>query len=180
MQLILVRHPPTLVAQGVCYGASDVPVALEELARVGARLSASLPRDVPLFSSPLRRCAELASRLGAASVSFDARLAEMDFGAWELRLWDDIARTEIDAWAADIVDYRPGGGESVLQVLTRVHSFVDELQRQRLGQAIIVCHAGIMRLIAAMGAGLPLPDTARLAARSPHQIAYGAILTLDI
>ena len=44
---------------------------------------------------------------------FDARLAELDFGHWEMQSWDGIPRAEVDAWAADVAHYRPGGGESV-------------------------------------------------------------------
>jgi alpha-ribazole phosphatase len=180
MRLILVRHPRTLAAPGVCYGSSDIGVAPDELARVAAQLAASLPAGAPLFSSPLRRCAELAVRLGHAAPAFDARLAEMDFGAWELQPWDTIARAEIDAWAADPVAYRPGGGESVLQVARRVQAFCDDLRGQPFERAIVVCHAGTMRLISACGAGLPLAQTAQLAASTPNHIAYGALLHVDI
>ncbi|WP_317204221.1 histidine phosphatase family protein [Janthinobacterium sp.] len=179
MRLILVRHPQPLVAPGLCYGSTDLAVAPQELERVRAAIAPTLPADAPLFSSPLRRCAELAARLPRSSLSIDARLAEIDFGLWEMRAWDDIPRAEIDAWAADTSGYRPGGGESVLQMATRVAAFHDALLRRRHASAVVVCHAGSMRLLAARHAGLSVPAMALQAAATPHRIAYGQCLILD-
>jgi alpha-ribazole phosphatase len=175
MELILVRHPRPLVAAGICYGSSDLPVARDELTRVHATLQL---RPAPVFSSPLQRCATLA-RLLSADVTFDANLAEMDFGSWEGRAWDGIPRAEIDAWAADLLHYRPGGGETVLEVAARVDSALDAIRRHGAGTAIVVCHAGTIRLITALATGAPLAQAALAAAATPHQIAYGAVTTLS-
>ncbi|KQV83518.1 phosphoglycerate mutase [Massilia sp. Root351] len=194
MRLILVRHPQPLVAPGVCYGSSDLAAAPHDVARVHAALlaSASIPPGTPLYSSPLQRCTALTSLLGAHTL--DARLAEMDFGAWERRSWDDIPRTEVDAWAADLACYRPGGGESVLQVAERVAAFRAELLARHSGAACdgrargahevaIICHAGTIRLMVALEAGLqgglPLAEIALRAAALPHKIAYGETVILE-
>ncbi|WP_295990095.1 histidine phosphatase family protein [Rugamonas sp.] len=200
MRLILVRHPKPQVAAGICYGRTDLTVAPQEQAQVLASLLASLPAGAALYSSPLRRCAELAARLPHRPLTFDARLAEMDFGAWEMQPWDAIARAQIDAWADDLADYHPGGGESVLQMAVRVHAFYADLQRQQGADAsgdaddnanvdagvgpsvdhtaIIICHAGTMRLLSACHAGLAPREAALHAAQNPHAIAYGASLIL--
>lgn len=179
MKLILVRHPPPLAASGVCYGRSDLDVAPPQLAATLAMLSA-LPRGLPVYSSPLRRCANLAAplalALGSPAPRIDKRLAEIDFGRWEMQRWADIDRGEIDAWAADLVHYRPGDGESVKQAAERVAGFLADMPR---GDAIVVCHAGTMRLLAAFQAGLSLAETALRAAQTPHAIPYGATLTLQ-
>ncbi|HCN91377.1 MAG TPA: phosphoglycerate mutase [Oxalobacteraceae bacterium] len=179
MRLLLVRHPQPLVAPGVCYGSTDLTIAPDELARVVSALSATLPKNVPLFSSPLRRCAQLATRLKCTSLTFDARLVEMDFGQWEMRRWDDIPRAEIDAWAEDVAAYRPGGGESVIQMTGRIAAFYDELICLQQECAAIICHAGTMRVLAACQTGLSLPEMALLAARTPHKIDYGQTIILD-
>lgn len=171
MELILVRHPRPLVGAGICYGSSDLAVAQDELTRVHASLR--LPR-APVFSSPLQRCAALA-RLLSAQVAFDANLAEMDFGDWEGRAWDDIPRAEVDAWAADLLHYRPGGGENVIDVARRVASALDAIRAHGAGSAIVVCHAGTIRLMTALASGAPLAQAALAAAATPHQIAYGAV-----
>jgi alpha-ribazole phosphatase len=190
MRLILVRHPLPLVAPDVCYGSSDLPAAPDDIQRVHVALlaSASIPPGTPVYASPLQRCAVLAGRLGAHTL--DARLAEMDFGAWELRSWDDIPRAEIDAWAADLANYRPGGGESVLQVAARVATFRAELldrskhdHEPARRRAAIICHAGTIRLLmaleAGLEAGLPLEEIALRAAAAPHKIAYGETVILE-
>lgn len=170
--LILVRHPKPLVAPGVCYGSTDLAVAPEQLEQTLAALQ--LPPDLPLYSSPLQRCAMLAARL-TPSPRYDARLVEMHFGDWEMRAWDQIPRADIDAWAADTVHYRPGGGESVLQMAERIDAFYNQLPRDG---AIIVCHAGAMRLLAARHDGHAPPQMALQAAQAAHQIAYGATVIL--
>ncbi len=175
MTLYLVRHPQPDVAPGLCYGASDVPVTETELARVQSGLA--LPRDLPVYSSPLRRCALLAERLAPGRVTLDARLAEMDFGAWESRPWSDIPRADVDAWSADLLHYRPGGAENVLDVARRVQAFVADL---RAPSALIVCHAGTIRLLAALHGGVPLEQAALNAAQTPHRIGYGQLVVLGV
>ena len=181
MQLLLVRHPRPAVAPELCYGASDVAVAETELARVHANLrAAGLPGQLPVFSSPLQRCANLARRLQPVSLNLDARLAEMDFGRWEMQAWDHVPRDEVDAWAADLLHYRPGGAECVLDVAGRVAAFLDDLRRTGHAQTLLVCHAGTIRLLRAMHGGAALEQAALDAARTPHRIAYGEPLLLDV
>lgn len=180
MELILVRHPRPVVEPGICYGRSDVGTAPEEVARVQARLAADgLPAGCPVFSSPLRRCADLALRLSPHPV-FDADLAEMDFGTWELRHWDDIPRADVDAWVADLLRYRPGGGEAVLDVARRVAAALARISGCEAPRAIVVCHAGTMRLIAALATETSLERAALAAAKVPHRIGYGEVLRLAV
>ncbi|RZI41198.1 phosphoglycerate mutase [Herbaspirillum sp. HC18] len=183
MRLYLIRHARPAVAEGICYGSSDLPVFEDEQRRVLANLLPVLPKGVPMFSSPLQRCRglaqQLADGLGIEDVLFDRRLAEMHFGAWEMRNWDAIARTEIDAWSADLCGYRPGGGESVLEVAQRVFAFHEALSESRCDAAIIVCHAGTIRLLTArLHSPSPL-DMALHAAKTSHRIAYGELTTID-
>jgi alpha-ribazole phosphatase len=90
---------------------------------------------------------------------------------------------EIDAWAADMAHYRPGGGESVFLMAARVRAWHAHLlrhaQAHAIEHAIVVCHAGTMRLLSACHAGLSLPDMALHAASTPHKIGYGATIVLD-
>jgi alpha-ribazole phosphatase len=110
-------------------------------------------------------------------VTLDARLAEMDFGAWELRPWSEIPRADIDAWTADLLHYRPGGAENVLDVARRVQAFVADL---RAPSALIVCHAGTIRLLTALHGGAPLEQAALQAAQTPHRIGYGQLVVLGV
>jgi alpha-ribazole phosphatase len=181
VKLHLVRHPRPVIAPGVCYGASDVPVPESELALVHAALAeVGLPGDLPVYASPLRRCALLARRLQPRRLEFDARLAEMDFGAWELRRWDAIPRAEVDAWVADLLHYRPGGAENVMDVARRVAAFVADLRAAGASDSMVICHAGTIRLLSAMRPGAPLEQAALRAAEAPHRTGYGDVIVVDV
>ena len=179
MHVYLVRHPPPLIDAGVCYGRSDLPCAPAQTAVTLEGVLPQLPAGAPIFCSPLQRCADLARLLPGAAATFDARLMEMDFGAWEMRRWDDIDRAEIDAWAADLLDYRPGGGESLRHMTQRVHAFYLALLERNIPQAIVVCHAGSMRLLAACAPDRTIAQIALAAAATPHALAYGDVLPLE-
>jgi len=149
LTLYLVRHPEPEIAPGICYGRLDVPAKNVMVAVEGLRTE--LPPDLPVWTSPLRRCTVLAEMLHPAPI-IDERLIEMDFGVWEGRSWDTISRLEIDAWATDVAGYAPPGGESPLGVQRRVISFVSTLTVDR---AIVVTHAGVIRTLLAAQYGLP-------------------------
>lgn len=179
MRLYLVRHPRPEVPAGHCYGRSDVAANADDLERVLTALtSQGLAGAMPVYASPLIRSAALARRLAPAP-TFDARLAEMDFGAWELRSWDEIPRAEIDAWSADLLEYRPGGGENVMDVAARVAGFHTDVTRAGHAQALVVCHAGAMRMLHSLHLGGTLREAALRAAQAPHRIGYGEVMLLE-
>ena len=150
MRLHLIRHLEPWSTPGYLLRPQRSASARHgQPARVlAALLARTCLRATPVFSSPLQRCAALAQRLSQRAAVFDARLAEMDFGAWEMRAWDNIARDEIDAWAADLLDYRPGGGENVLAGGRARRRLPRRPARAgRMPSAIVVCHAGTIRLL---------------------------------
>jgi alpha-ribazole phosphatase len=163
MKLWLIRHPQPVVAQGICYGASDVAAQPEALEQQAAQLAASLPQGLRVWTSPLQRCSALCEALQQLRpdlhISPDPRLQEMNFGAWEGRAWRDIPRTEFDAWMADFGNYAVGGAESVNQFVHRVACALGDLQRG-LDQGSItmpsgawVCHAGVIRAVEVLNQG---------------------------
>lgn len=83
---------------------------------------------------------------------FDPRLAEMDFGAWEGRHWDAIARAEIDAWTGAFATTHCGGGECVQDFMARVAAAWEEAHA-RGGCVIWVTHAGVIRAAQLLAAG---------------------------
>jgi alpha-ribazole phosphatase len=139
VRTFLIRHPKPAVAAGVCYGRSDLGLA-DDPKRCVESLRPLLPLAAPLYTSPLRRCLELARALHDRPV-IDARLVEMNFGDWEMRRWDDIPRGEVDAWAADPVGFAPPGGESATAMRARVATFLSELP----DTAVVVAHGGVLR-----------------------------------
>jgi alpha-ribazole phosphatase len=180
MKLHLLRHPQPAVAPGLCYGATDLPPDEDALAQALAGLrAANLPGALPVYTSPLRRCTQLARVLQPATLHVDARLAEMDFGAWEMRPWSAIARADVDAWNSDLLTYRPGGAENVMDVARRVAAFHDDLLRAGVPEALVICHAGTIRLLLAMRTAPTLDAAALQAAQTPHRIGYGELLVVE-
>lgn len=188
MRLYLIRHPPPLVAPGLCYGSTDLAVLPAQQERVAAQLAKVLPPGLVLYSSPLQRCAglaqALAQRLGGGPVRYDARLAELDFGQWEMQPWDAIPRTQIDAWASDVAHYQPGAGESVAHMAQRISAFMDALRQSAPAQpppdSILVCHAGTIRLLLAYALGLAPAAMAEQAAHNLQAPGYGQWLELEL
>lgn len=157
MELYLIRHPKPDVAAGVCYGVSDVGL-LEDPAAAAQRLTPLLPPTFLLVSSPLSRCKRLAQAL-SPKAAFDPRLAEMDFGDWEMQAFDDIPLEAIDAWAADPFGFTPPGGESVHTMAARAQAALAEILEQAEAgghqAVVIVAHGGPLRAIAAELLKLP-------------------------
>ncbi|VVE57232.1 Phosphoserine phosphatase 1 [Pandoraea anhela] len=166
------RHPPPDVASDVCYGRADVPPVearlLPEIRGMVSRLHDVLEgrRPTAIHSSPLQRARRAAQAMAGElglSLQIDARLAEMDFGAWEMRRWDDIDRTALDAWAADVCGFTPPGGECARDVLRRMDAWARALRSSATHDDVhlVVAHAGPIRLHTATA--LRLPTTACLA-----------------
>ena len=168
MVLHLIRHPQPRVAPGICYGQLDIPA--ENAGAVAASLRPVLPAGLPVWSSPLKRCRELAVQLSAQAAT-DERLAEMNFGSWEGRPWDEIPRAELDAWANDVGAYAPPGGESPRAVQQRALDFVAGLE---VPEAIIVTHAGVIRVLVAHWRNEPPAEWPQLV------FAYGSLTTVEI
>ncbi|MCA0203307.1 alpha-ribazole phosphatase [Pararhodobacter sp.] len=146
MALILLRHTRPAVAEGTCYGRTDLDLA-PEFAGDARRIASELPDFTRILSSPLSRCHRLAQAISAARdlpVTVDPRLTEMDFGRWETCPWAEIPRAEIDAWRDDFLHARPHGGESVQDLYTRVREALAEAAQGPV-PALIVTHAGVIK-----------------------------------
>ncbi|MFM2399948.1 MAG: hypothetical protein RL341_2105 [Pseudomonadota bacterium] len=165
------------MAAGVCYGAADVPLDLVAFDARCAELHEQLPRSVQLIASPLSRCARLAATLAAQSpartLAFDTRLAEMNFGRWERTPWDDVPRSELDAWAADFWHYAGHGGESVQLLRERVLA-AWQTHRNAPAPVVLITHAGPMQVIHAHLHGHDL------AVQKRKKIEYGEVLQIQI
>ena len=146
MALTLIRHTRPAVKPGICYGRTDLALA-HTFAEAAEAVLAKLEPAEALVSSSLGRCRALAERIGSAfhlRPAYDRRLQEMDFGTWEGRNWNDIPRTELDAWAADFLHACPHGGENVHAFVARVHEVLDELRNDGVSR-LVVTHAGVIK-----------------------------------
>jgi alpha-ribazole phosphatase len=178
MELILVRHPAVAIEPGICYGQSNVALAAPasvSVADLAGRLEqVKAVRPYRIDTSPLSRCASLAVLLAdryGLSTHEDADLMELDYGAWEMKRWNEVERTQLDAWAADLAHGRPHGGESAATLLGRAERW---LARARVGcppsaAILAVTHAGVIRMLASRLVGEPI------AVSLGRPLGYGAI-----
>ncbi|WPB57501.1 histidine phosphatase family protein [Xylophilus sp. GOD-11R] len=173
----LVRHARPIVDCGICYGHLDVAADPVATALVAQDLAGRVPAGWSLVSSPLRRCRQLAEAIArlrpALALSEDAALAEMNFGTWEGRSWQDIGAAAIDAWTRDFAHLAPGGGESVTTFMARVAAV---LRSPVAGDRVWITHAGVMRAAELIAQGT---STIESATQWPSQpIGYGECLVL--
>ena len=161
--LILVRHGVTpdnkrLVFQG--HGGSpldDEGIAQAKL--VAARLS-KLP-VASIWSSDLSRAEGTAAEIGALCnipTHTDARLREVDVGAWSGLPREELELQFPEEWAAwrRGEDVRRGGGETYAECGARMASVLREIREANLGKiAVCVSHGGSIRSGAAQILGIP-------------------------
>ncbi|WP_437852482.1 histidine phosphatase family protein [Sorangium sp. So ce363] len=182
--LIAFRHAPVALS-GVCYGRLDAAAELPPEAAAAAierALHELCVRPGVVWSSPLSRCAlpaaELAARLGVPR-AIDDRLLEISYGAWEGRAFSDIERDDPAAYAAWLDGWErvgPPGGESALEVESRVRSFWREIGgadgadvASRARPHLLVAHAGVLRALRVVACGASWP--AAMSAPVPHLTA---------
>ena len=176
LRLWLIRHLPPAVPPGVCYGQTDLPLqtALHAQSEALIRLREQLPAamaSLPVFSSPLCRCTDLAVQLHRAP-NVDVRLQELNFGDWELQTWDAIGPAALDDWAADIAGFRPPRGETGYELQQRALAWLRDMAMDH-SEIIVVTHAGIMRALQAFHQQLQGYQWLSL------QYDYGQMLCLD-
>nr|WP_315456993.1 histidine phosphatase family protein [uncultured Sphingorhabdus sp.] len=180
MILHLVRHPPVLKAwQKRCYGQSDPSLSREGKAMAGPlvdQLVALKPYViVHSDSARTRAIAEpVARQLGLNCVA-DALWRERDFGDWEGQTWNAIYRATgnaMDGMIDDPEHFRPGGGETTLELIARIKRALAELPGAP--RIVVVAHGGPIACAKLIVDNLPL---ASLAANIP---ALGDIVELTV
>lgn len=178
MRIYLVRHPPPVGVDGQCYGRLEVPVDERAIADTTESVFAHIPRrtieSAQIYSSPASRCMQLARRIASPrEPAPTADLSEMNFGDWQGRRWDAIARDKIDAWANNVWGYRPGDGESAEMVATRWEHWLHQVRQLKSDAVIAVTHAGVIRVALARSA-----DPLDLAALNLH-VPFGSVHCIE-
>jgi alpha-ribazole phosphatase len=179
VQIYLIRHSPPKDIDGLCYGRLDVGIdewkVLETAKLIAHQIPPAALSTAPVFSSPSTRCLALAQLLAAPQLPQPSEdLIEMDFGVWQGLRWDDIPRDQIDAWATQVWDYRPGGGESAQMVCKRWRRWLQAMRDSCHEEVIAVTHAGVIRVaLADSGLELSIP------AMESH-IPFGSVHRLAI
>lgn len=114
-----------------------------------------------IVSSPLMRCAAFAKELSEKHnipLVFDERLKEVGFGTWEGRLPHELEAESpgiLFQFKLNPVEKRPIGAEALLDFFNRVSAALDDVQRCHAGRhVLVVCHAGVIRMIVAAALGM--------------------------
>ena len=175
MKLTLIRHTSLQIEPGICYGQSDIDVAVsfaDELVRTQAKLT-DIGFDA-VYSSPLQRCVKLAEALYLGEVAHDNRLKELHFGDWEMHAWDIIPRDIFDDWALDYANKAPPNGETFSQLQQRGISFLNEMKANHLNENIaVITHGGMIRALLAHALNMQLKGLFRF------NIDYGSVTQID-
>lgn len=175
MKLLFIRHTSVNMERGICYGHSDVDVADTfpgEAAAVKSALSGYTFDKV--YCSPLSRCRKLAAECGYPSPVIDPRLLEMNFGAWEMKRYDNITDPRLQEWFDDYINVAPTGGESFMEQQARFLSLLDDLRKSGDECVALFTHCGILVQALVTLHGM----TPAEAFTNPP--AYGSILEIDI
>lgn len=154
--------------EGRIAGQNDSPLTArgrDQATANGVLLKRLVPDLSPLkfFASSLHRACETmelareAAGLPAAGYVADRRLMEVDCGENTWRTWPEIEkRAEKDPiWHSDRWRYAHPGGESLVDLEQRAEAFLKPLQ----GNAVLVTHAGVVRMIRKLVLGLSREQT---------------------
>jgi probable phosphoglycerate mutase len=159
VSLYFVRHGETDWNRDQRYqGQQDVALNATghgQATRNGRALAATLGARrlaVAYVASPLLRARQTMEIVrGELGLPIDAyatekRLAEINYGNWEGRLWHELPHSDpegVAARKADMWNWRPRGGESYCALSARVAQWVASVT----GDTIVVSHGGVMRVL---------------------------------
>lgn len=163
MLQILIRHGESVSnVEGRVQGQEDVALSAfgqtqAEAVAAWSRVefSGEAPPIEEVWSSPLVRARETASRIAAAlglPLRIDDRLRELHAGIFQGHLWADLEQhfpEAVACWRSGDVEYAIPGGESRAQLAARGHAVLESLAAREVGRMIIVAHGGL--LTAALG-----------------------------
>ena len=159
MEIYLIRHTTPNIAKGICYGQTDLDVT-DTFEQEVAYTKEHLPENIQtVYSSPLLRCTKLAQALFPQhTIQLHNDLMELDCGEWEMQLWEEIPKPEIQPWMDDFVNVQVPNGESYTQLHERV---VKRFQwiAQQAKPAVIIAHGGVLRSILSHITNTPLKES---------------------
>ena len=148
----MIRHGRTAWnEEGRLTGRADISLTNQGLAALAGLRLPKILDGANWHVSPLRRAQETARIIGGHDIEFctDARLIEMDFGAYEGRTLIELMDDPAENMAANEnngLDFQPPNGESPRMVQRRLRPFLEELGRDG-GRHIAVAHKSIIRAV---------------------------------
>lgn len=160
----LIRHGETIAqTRGLFSGMSDLPLTENGRSQVDAlSLRSDLSEIHTWISSPLSRCRETAEKVFSDRLVFDEDLVEIDFGAWEMKSWQDISEKfpfDSAKWLRQEGDFFFPDGESIKGFFKRIEIVADKIKEYALSDEnhkIAVCtHGGVIKSLICLWLGIP-------------------------
>ncbi|MEZ5631595.1 MAG: histidine phosphatase family protein [Burkholderiaceae bacterium] len=167
-RIIAIRHGETTWnADGRVQGHTDI--GLSDTGRAQAKLLAQAlagrDRLDAIYSSDLARARDTAAAVGAAmgvAVQLEQGLRERAFGRVEGNTFAGIRERwpeDAERWRRRDPEWRPEGGESLLQFRERITAALSRLAAQNMGRHIaVVAHGGVLDVLYRAATGLGLQD----------------------
>lgn len=146
MYIYCLRHTKVNVHSNICYGKSDVELDsnfISDFIKIKSKLEQIEYQN--LYSSPLKRCTKLADFINNNYI-IDQRIIEINFGDWELKNWNDINDEYSKKWMNNWVETPSPNGESLKEMIFRVHNFINDIKLKK-ENCLIITHSGVIRCI---------------------------------
>jgi alpha-ribazole phosphatase len=168
-EIYLIRHTTPEVEKGVCYGQTDLNLK-NTFPQEAKRIKEILPEkfDV-IYTSPLKRCFQLAKYISEENLVIDNSLLEINFGKWEMKKYTELTNNEFNDWCTDFINKIPPEGESYKQMYDRVVEGWKNIINRNDKLICIVTHSGVIRIIFSYILNIDLKDSFKIAQN------YGAV-----
>jgi len=177
--LYLLRHGEAAIPRpGELLGQRDLPLTDQGMARAAAWQPFFRRAGIGhVFCSDLCRTKAFAEHIAdnARAVSAVPALREINLGAWDGLTRQEIMQRMPGRWeerGRALADFRPQGGESFSDLAARALPAFEGIAREAEGPALVVTHAGVIRVIVAHVLGMPLNHIFRL------RVDYGALAVI--
>ena len=140
--LILVRHGRTAVNAGSrLQGHMDAELdelGVQQAQATGEHLRARFP-SARIVTSPLVRAVDTAMSIGDSAIN-DERFIELNYGEWDGLELSKVPTDQWREWRRN-PDFRPPGGETLVELDRRVRPALEELcDEARTSDIVIVSH----------------------------------------
>jgi len=164
-RICIIRHGETDWNAGRrIQGQIDVPLSAAGHAQ--ARATANALRDegfAALYSSDLVRAkqtAEATAHLVRLSLHFEAALRERHYGVFQGLTHAEVQARYPAAYARHLARdprFAPPGGESLLDLASRVGAICDDIARRHAGEAVaLFTHGGVLDILHRQAMGRPI------------------------
>lgn len=143
-------------------GQMDDPLSATGWEQMRHAVGRHHPWDV-IVSSPLSRCLAFAEELGERHhipLEIEPRLQEIGFGSWQGKTKDEISRYDpglLQRFYRDPMNNRPEDAEGLVDFQRRIVTAWNDILNRHAGKhLLLVCHAGVIRMVLAHILDIPL------------------------